>query len=297
MSMIGFTWLDPPALRCSRELQIGDIVGLGTSYLTNPTIAIGGSAAVWSLTLLAVTMALAGPFATGLSGCCAGLGYLLGVVSAILFFALFGVFSAVAVPAGDVCGGMPRTGDPLQVQSSWLSTFSPNGQLSDLDPRLVSVYMDCLLPAPPTGNLNPMAGFTLQKIKELLWNRTGQGADVGVIDGALNLTAALARLEAAAALISGSDGGVPAGGSAAQNGLAAVNTAQTALQGQVESSQVTLDASAEARAAVVDGGARAVYDVGNCSAMNAYYEGVLEPLCVGAVPRFTSLWALCGLVS
>jgi hypothetical protein len=84
--------------------SIGVVVAIGTSYFTDPSVAIGGSAAVWSFSLLAATFAVVGACGScaGLSGCL-WVCYPLGVLNVVLFFALFTTFFAIAIPAGEVC--------------------------------------------------------------------------------------------------------------------------------------------------------------------------------------------------
>ncbi len=42
--------------------------------------------------------------------CCWWTAYALGVINVVLFFSLFGASSAIVLPFGDLCSGMPRTG-------------------------------------------------------------------------------------------------------------------------------------------------------------------------------------------
>jgi hypothetical protein len=76
--------------------------------LTNQAAIVGGSATVWVLAIISVSCALFGLLLS--ISCCWWTSYCLGVVNVIIFFVLFGAFALIALPFGDLCSGIPKTG-------------------------------------------------------------------------------------------------------------------------------------------------------------------------------------------
>eukprot|EP00286_Rhodomonas_abbreviata_P020679 CAMPEP_0181314928 /NCGR_PEP_ID=MMETSP1101-20121128/15088_1 /TAXON_ID=46948 /ORGANISM="Rhodomonas abbreviata, Strain Caron Lab Isolate" /LENGTH=438 /DNA_ID=CAMNT_0023422071 /DNA_START=758 /DNA_END=2070 /DNA_ORIENTATION=+ len=122
--------------------------------LGDEATVIGGAASVWAIAWVALLLALLALIFA--SACCWWMAYALGVIVVVVHLVLFGVSSLVVLPFGDICVGMPVTGeDP----NAWLLTFSTTNRIADVDAALVGLYTDCLVLSAPDGALWTVVGM------------------------------------------------------------------------------------------------------------------------------------------
>ena len=69
---------------------------------------------------------------------CLGIGAL---TTGAVLFPVFGMGSMITIPYSDLCQGLPKSGADTSV---FLSTFSPSGDVQDVEPGTVALMQDCL---------------------------------------------------------------------------------------------------------------------------------------------------------
>mmetsp|Transcript_28420 Transcript_28420/g.59426 ORF Transcript_28420/g.59426 Transcript_28420/m.59426 type:complete len:770 (-) Transcript_28420:232-2541(-) len=265
--------------------KISSILVQSSQALTNQAAIVGGSATVWALAIISVSCALFGLLLS--ISCCWWTSYCLGVVNVIVFFVLFGAFALISLPFGDLCSGIPKTGDSITIQQTWLLTFSAQGRLSDLKPDYIGIYTGCLIPTPPAGNLFRVSGRDKNNITGALKTVTGEftvsealiALDVGTYTSLFAESVELVR-----------------------SNFSTFETVQTSLLSTVKSIQDLKEKAATSfalisgiisdRGSVISNTSDMIWSAANCSGVNNLYEGFRQPLCNRMSKSLDSIWVL-----
>lgn len=119
--------------------SISAVTSIASSSLGNQGAVIGVAVSIWAFAWLTAFLGLIGWLLK--KHCCWWTAYTMAIICLLMFFILWGASSAIVMPFGDLCDGMPRTGESPM---NWLMTFSPTNSLSGVSPLLVSLYTSCL---------------------------------------------------------------------------------------------------------------------------------------------------------
>eukprot|EP00281_Chroomonas_sp_CCMP1168_P026999 CAMPEP_0206243370 /NCGR_PEP_ID=MMETSP0047_2-20121206/17572_1 /ASSEMBLY_ACC=CAM_ASM_000192 /TAXON_ID=195065 /ORGANISM="Chroomonas mesostigmatica_cf, Strain CCMP1168" /LENGTH=748 /DNA_ID=CAMNT_0053668487 /DNA_START=84 /DNA_END=2326 /DNA_ORIENTATION=+ len=306
-------------------LAIESVIAPARGYLGNQGLVIGVSISIWALAWLGVVFGCLGLLSS--RGCCWWTSYTFGVINVVLFFALFGASSPLVLPFGDLCTGMPRTGEDAV---PWLMTFSSTGTLESVDPIVRNLYQDCLVK--PNGQLWSVAGVTRANLTSRF-----DPYDTAKTVPATTRTAALDTLTNTQDFVKG--GGDVAALSSndptlgvdvqTYNDLAAINNSDTrpivedfdlykqTLGTRVAAVQAGYAVSESVRVSLASAtselmtnltrmtnstqqGIVAVTDrilsSADCAVLNVLYEGVRTPLCVKLAKSMDSMWFLFFLM-
>jgi len=139
------------------ERRMDQVIASMALFRTVMTEVLSAMAGVqfllWGLTVLAVAFISLGQLISSYK--CLFYGYFVGTVACVvILFPFFTFGSLLVLPFGDACAGIPRTGGDT---SSFLSTFSPTGDLRDVNVSTVRMVQDCL--ASESGNVWNVAGM------------------------------------------------------------------------------------------------------------------------------------------
>ncbi|KAJ1469254.1 hypothetical protein T484DRAFT_2183516 [Baffinella frigidus] len=131
-------------------------------FIGDQTTMTGGGLVMWGLSWVGVVLGLLGLITA--RGCCWWTSFFIGILCMLIFWILFGVTSIIVLPFGDLCDGMPSSGEDA---TAWLLTFaSTSGAIATVDPTLRALYKDCLVQSPGfSGNLWSVVGMNESTVK------------------------------------------------------------------------------------------------------------------------------------
>ena len=303
---------------------ITQVTNIASSALGNQAAVIGASVSIWAFSWVAVILGFVGWLLK--KHCCWFTAYTMGIICVLVYFIAWGVSSAVVLPFGDLCDGMPRTGESV---NNWLMTFSPTNSLSGVNPLLVNLYANCL--AKRGGVLWGVAGIDAENI-------TGRFAAYDV-NSTINATTRALLLDGTRMTSGFTDTKVPIAGFDSQAPLLrlVINTTALAEANSTQGNSVLADlalfdaklaqlidvmqSAANANAANQDALlaatrlvstnvtrmtnvskasltaiSRRILATGDCTELNTLYENVRSPLCLQLSKSLDSVWFLLFLM-
>ena len=97
--------------------------------------------------------------------CCWWTSFFMFCLCMFIFWLLFGISSIIVLPFGDLCDGLPRTGEDA---TAWLLTFATtSGAIDTVNSELRNLYKDCLVQSPGySGNLWSVVGVSEASVRE-----------------------------------------------------------------------------------------------------------------------------------
>eukprot|EP00293_Proteomonas_sulcata_P018454 CAMPEP_0184290276 /NCGR_PEP_ID=MMETSP1049-20130417/2590_1 /TAXON_ID=77928 /ORGANISM="Proteomonas sulcata, Strain CCMP704" /LENGTH=497 /DNA_ID=CAMNT_0026597403 /DNA_START=75 /DNA_END=1569 /DNA_ORIENTATION=- len=306
---------------------LSDALAPAKDALGDQGAVIGGAVSVWAFAWIGAIFALLGLISA--RNICWWISYCMGVVIVILFFVLFGVSSLIVLPFGDICDGMPLTGES---PTSWLLTFSTSQRIEDVDPVLSGLYTDCLVLTNKDGKLWSVAGLTREAL-------TAKFSDFNV-SGLIPESTVQRNLDVEANTVAftnnynsfmsfsadntslGYDTNVVTAlqgvGTTAANGIVSeltdyrtelarliglMKTAVadvTAKRASLKSISDTLNSNItvmkEDAETTINNITSEIYESGNCTYLNTLYVGVRSPMCSKLTKSLDSMWVLFFLM-
>jgi hypothetical protein len=303
---------------------ISQVTNIASSALGDQAAVIGASVSIWAFSWVAVILGFVGWLLK--KHCCWFTAYTMGIICVLVYFIAWGVSSAVVLPFGDLCDGMPRTGESV---NNWLMTFSPTNSLSGVNPLLVNLYANCL--ARRGGVLWGVAGIDAENI-------TDRFAAYDV-NNTINVTTRALLLDGTRMTSGFTDTKAPIAGFDSQAPLLklVINTTALAEANSTQGNSVLADlalfdaklaqlidamqSAANANAAKQDALlaatslvstnvtrmtnvskasmsaiSRRILATGDCTELNTMYENVRSPLCLQLSKSLDSVWFLLFLM-
>ena len=269
--------------------------------------------------------------------CCWWTSFFMFCLCMFIFWLLFGISSIIVLPFGDLCDGLPRTGEDA---TAWLLTFATtSGAIDTVNSELRNLYKDCLVQSPGySGNLWSVVGVSEASVREqfasfnvtamipsdkiatnldttsntlafsnskaLMKSMTAGPPGLDTLKTQLEavVTAAVSQpdVDAATALLADiATFNTETGAllAAVKSQVDVVEARQTALLSMTTTFANNITGMAADAEKSIDAVVEAMIAAGNCKILNDLYEGVRVPTCDKLSKSLDAMWVLFFIIS